>query len=1229
MIHIADSQTDRILDFIQEEEFWDDKHYKSLKDTLETFDFVTFADREFSEHLAKRNRIIIPDEDGKFIEFIIQNTMKYRGQQGGLFVEVYTSASYIELKKSKVIKPQKLEGYTAAQHADFALAGTEWEVGRVDYAGIRTITIESHTNPYAYLKRIASEFGLELRFRVEVDGNKVTHRYVDLIEHVGGWQGREVEFGKDLLGIERKEDMSNVVTALIGLGPEREDGTRLEVLVEDKDALARWGRNGQHLIETYEPESTDQTMTEERLRELTKNELEKRINSIVEYTADIADLEKVPGLEHEKIRFGDVIRIKDTDFNPPLYLEAQIHTQDRSIKREGRKTVTLGDYIEYTEEEVMAIWKALQAQIQERLARLVTVSISASAGTVFKNGEGSTILRAVTYRTGQEIDLDGQMYTYEWQKYDKDGNLSGTATGKQISVQASEINEKATFNVTIKDNGNALSSATVTVTNVYDGEDGEQGPPGPKGEDGKTFYTWIKYADTPTSGMSDSPDGKEYIGIAYNKETPTPSTNYADYTWSKFKGDQGIQGPKGADGQTTYTWVKYADDEHGNGMSDSPDGKLYIGLAFNKTTPQESNNPADYTWSLMPQNIEIGGRNLFALSTSERGYLLSDGTVSTSHPRNELTSNYIDVSHIDEVVISYYFSPTPEHKWIGWVFYDESKTPITSRSSYHLQGTENSTETWTRVLNVPNNAKYIRVSARWLIDQQCLLKLEKGNRATDWTRADEDVQEQIDEAKQEAEEAKQEAQNAMSTADGKNTVFRQSSQPPTAGRKNGDLWFKTDAGNKMYVFAGSVWVETKLDAEALAVGKLSAISADLGNITAGHIQGVTLDLANGKFVVDVEGNVKFAGTLDGASGTFGEVTVKDGDFYLEDNQSLTKYSVVSRQNFFNDHSFETISADDPQSQDDIDKNWSNAVIPEVGSPWVAVGTPRCVPNGFHGPPPYEASPIFGNRSIAVNNANYVQQDVYNISPGATYTVSWFAKRVYNTPAGTGQVVIQHIRTQPDGTETVVSEKISATMVVRNDYKPIRVSASFVHGNIQSNDFLRFKFRSTNSNWVMIDGVQLVEGNYPTVYEPEGSFWNFIQGMTPAILARMIEADVDLLNIHQRALLHGDAVLTTADRNWIAPTLLNGVSNYGGSYERAGYYKDAQGFVHLRGFLTGSGDGKHLFTLPSGYRPSRERSFATYSNSSSGSSRVQVYPDGRVLAVISGNWLFLDGILFDT
>lgn len=143
-------------------------------------------------------------------------------------------------------------------------------------------------------------------------------------------------------------------------------------------------------------------------------------------------------------------------------------------------------------------------------------------------------------------------------------------------------------------------SKTFTVAKSKQGQTGAQGIPGPAGDNGQSFYTWIKYADTPTSGISDSPDGKEYMGIAYNKTTPEESTNYSDYQWSLIKGangSQGIPGPPGEDGQTLYTWIKYATSATGANMSDNPDGKTYLGIAYNKTTATESNNPADYTWA--------------------------------------------------------------------------------------------------------------------------------------------------------------------------------------------------------------------------------------------------------------------------------------------------------------------------------------------------------------------------------------------------------------------------------------------------------------------------------------------------------------------------------------------------------------------------------------------------------------------------------------------------------
>lgn len=137
-----------------------------------------------------------------------------------------------------------------------------------------------------------------------------------------------------------------------------------------------------------------------------------------------------------------------------------------------------------------------------------------------------------------------------------------------------------------------------------------KGADGIDGIDGKTYYTWIKYADTPTSGMSNSPEGKKYMGLAYNKETATESSNYSDYTWSLIKGEDGsdgVNGTDGSDGVTYYTWVKYADDDKGANMSNDPTNKKYIGLAYNKTTPTESNNASDYSWALFRGEDGVDG----------------------------------------------------------------------------------------------------------------------------------------------------------------------------------------------------------------------------------------------------------------------------------------------------------------------------------------------------------------------------------------------------------------------------------------------------------------------------------------------------------------------------------------------------------------------------------------------------------------------------------------------
>ena len=53
-----------------------------------------------------------------------------------------------------------------------------------------------------------------------------------------------------------------------------------------------------------------------------------------------------------------------------------------------------------------------------------------------------------------------------------------------------------------------------------------------------------------------------------------------------------------AEAGSLYTWIMYADDVKGNGISFSSEGKKYIGIAYNKTYSTPSLNPEDYNWTL-------------------------------------------------------------------------------------------------------------------------------------------------------------------------------------------------------------------------------------------------------------------------------------------------------------------------------------------------------------------------------------------------------------------------------------------------------------------------------------------------------------------------------------------------------------------------------------------------------------------------------------------------------
>lgn len=82
------------------------------------------------------------------------------------------------------------------------------------------------------------------------------------------------------------------------------------------------------------------------------------------------------------------------------------------------------------------------------------IIVTSTGGDVFKNGQGTTVLTAVCYQAGSEVDAAGNG-SYTWTKYNKDGAIdtswgtNGSKTGKTLSVSSADVDTKATFMVVV------------------------------------------------------------------------------------------------------------------------------------------------------------------------------------------------------------------------------------------------------------------------------------------------------------------------------------------------------------------------------------------------------------------------------------------------------------------------------------------------------------------------------------------------------------------------------------------------------------------------------------------------------------------------------------------------------------------------------------------------------------------------------------------------------------
>ncbi|WP_238019327.1 siphovirus ReqiPepy6 Gp37-like family protein [Oceanobacillus jordanicus] len=658
-------------------------------------------------------------------------------------------------------------------------------------------------------------------------------------------------------------------------------------------------------------------------------------------------------------------------------------------------------------------------------------------------------------------------------------------------------NDKTVIWVDISDTKNVIWKIWSEEEGIWKaGPGGPQGLPGPPGEDGRTLYTWLKFADSPTSGMSDSPTGKEYIGLAYNKSSPNESANYEDYTWAKTKGDKGIPGDPGADGTPRYTWTKYADDKDGNGMSDSPGGKRYLGLAYNKTTASESNNASDYSWSPLYDNVKPGGRNL----------ILNSDNIDKWNTYSGSLAQVEEFSMREEWGFSkaYKVTTTGGSHGIKFLYTTNSSTavsePMVLDQTYvysiylknvgitpfyfHINGLVFSGSSGQSERVDPGESKRIVLTGVRRIDYDWIQpmvraynesdslefvmgreKLEKSNVASDWSIAPEDV----------AQDAQDKADAAQSAAE--SVAVAKANLAETQAKAYADGKVSAEEARAIQD-AKDKLAQAKADAKV----KADAAETNAKDYAKDRADSIDGKLNNAVTEVDNEG-----------------ITVQDGGFFLRDGESGLKYNATPRRNIVKDHSFELVKHDpDSMGSTAIKYNWLDMRMSDNPSEniWIERGGAKVAM--VWGPDNRSALPIFGEKAICVRSGDYVYQTIYDgVAGGMTFTASGFFKRQHNVVAGgTPRFEIDHINAAGDFIRRLTNTIFPA---VPDDYSVVRHAVTFaIPTDFSEGDSLEFKVSGGNNEWVQCDGIQIVEGTSPSVYMPEDSTWEIAKGRYNAI-----------------------------------------------------------------------------------------------------------------------------------
>lgn len=394
------------------------------------------------------------------------------------------------------------------------------------------------------------------------------------------------------------------------------------------------------------------------------------------------------------------------------------------------------------------------------------------------------------------------------------------------------------------------------------GPKGDQGIKGTDGTNGKTSYLHIKYSND--GGKTFTANNGEtvgtYIGTCTDYNSGDPTT-VSSYTWAKIKGEQGIQGNTGATGNgVKSTAVAYqasasATSAPTGTWSDSPvTTSASLPYMWTRTiiTYTDNTTSTSYSVGCTPEGVSVGGRN-YALKTSKEWseyWTPSSGT--------NICHSICNVSIPNTFKSGSVFTTTIEVEWTNF-------SASGGTFSIWMQGSQDGDWNYSNPftynllnINSTSGSKVFTVTNKWNgeatnyeIAFRCdyssgsgklrwrRLKVESGNKATDWSPAPEDQVSKGDVVNQVNSELKIDG-NSIALTTGHFTI----------SAKNLTL---DSVGNA--TFSGTVKAAT------IEGGTITGTTIEGGTIKGttiegGTIKGVTITGASGEFTESFKVNVQ-------------------------------------------------------------------------------------------------------------------------------------------------------------------------------------------------------------------------------------------------------------------------------------------------------------------------------------------------------------------------------------